>query len=1279
MVINAIIDLDNGELLEATGKHRISALDIQGSETAELKFTFYKNGSAVTDNSVVSGAVIDFGVKADANYTGTSYLIYHDTFSASSDGLTYSATPTWATSEVETALGNESSVKLHGQVKVVISGITYYSQVFEVEIHNNVIQAAGTTNSVIFPRLIQSASDPTVNDDSLDGYGVSSLWLNTSTNAVHVLMDNTAGAAVWAGFLGLTNGQLANNLVFNDGIKAIFGTASDGIELYHQSNHSYLADTGTGALKILGSQIEINNAANSENIATFTQDGGAALFFNNSKKIESTNLGCTISGKLVVNGDLEVSTSGSITHFQSTTTQIDDPVLRLGENATNDNFDRGVEFLYNDGSAKVGFFGYDDSEDAFTFLTDATNNSEVFSGTLGNLKVKTVYFADGTEAAPSVRFNLDSDTGIFRPTANNIAITAGGSEVVRFDDNLKTTTKGAVRVNGSTTEGIVIASSSSASQGLKIFNNSSTDDASIINHYSGNLIFGTANTEAARFDSSGRLITPNNVGIGTVTDPSYPLVIRKPGDGVKLDITDGVDANFRVAVNGAVTEIGPSTATAAFMAGGAERMRLNSTGLGIGGTPASKLQCTTVDAVNTFTMHRDGSNNGTNTALNRIQFAQDFDGTQSDFGRIDLTSNASSLRTDLKFYVKSTAGTEKLGLNIHGTVDQGARVGVGEVAIPLAPLHVQGTALSGYVSGDVNADTIAIIENDDNARLAIVAADLCDLLFGDAADQDVGRIRYNHSANSLALFTNGSEQMRIDSSGNVGIGTTSPTVKTHIKDTSAGAGVVLRIENDGASGAAQLDLKNDVQSWLINTRTDDHFSVYNNTLATTPFLINTSGNVGIGTTSPDSLCHIQNTVAAGTDNFQINLQNLTTATNSKVGVGFRTNNQTGANWDGAGIQALNNGVDGKAHLSFGSVLNASFTEAMRIDSSGFVGINTTSFTNLLSVVGKSDDQTSVAKITRSHASASNDTYTLDVDSSSHTSNMTAGGAFSVKVNSGKAFKINGNGDIFQNYINYTDESNYEALKISAESDHILFNTSSIGSFSSNQRAIKFKTNGTDLLTFDGASSSIKIPNDVQLRIGGGNDIRIVSESSVNRFNFYNHDTDFRSLSDDKDITFKTTTGGTTSEAVRITGAGRLGVGTGSTVDQLLHIKDDSAANDLIRLRVQGGATAGHADFGVQSGYARIFANSTLSYATSGSQHFFYTSGTVRQTVNNNGVGINTTAPSANADLTLENGALAIKETTTPTADADYGKIYCKSDNKLYFQDGAGTEHEIAFA
>jgi hypothetical protein len=49
-----------------------------------------------------------------------------------------------------------------------------------------------------------------------------------------------------------------------------------------------------------------------------------------------------------------------------------------------------------------------------------------------------------------------------------------------------------------------------------------------------------------------------------------------------------------------------------------------------------------------------------------------------------------------------------------------------------------------------------------------------------------------------------------------------------------------------------------------------------------------------------------------------------------------------------------------------------------------------------------------------------------------------------------------------------------------------------------------------------------------------------------------------------------------------------------------------------------------------------------------------------------------------ANLQLENGVMCIKETTTPTADTNYGKVYTKTDNKLYFQDGAGTEHEIAF-
>jgi len=61
------------------------------------------------------------------------------------------------------------------------------------------------------------------------------------------------------------------------------------------------------------------------------------------------------------------------------------------------------------------------------------------------------------------------------------------------------------------------------------------------------------------------------------------------------------------------------------------------------------------------------------------------------------------------------------------------------------------------------------------------------------------------------------------------------------------------------------------------------------------------------------------------------------------------------------------------------------------------------------------------------------------------------------------------------------------------------------------------------------------------------------------------------------------------------------------------------------------------------------------------------------------VGIGLTPTANMPGLSIEAGLLTLKERTTPTADADYGKVYTKNDNKLYFQDGAGNEHEVAFA
>jgi hypothetical protein len=90
-----------------------------------------------------------------------------------------------------------------------------------------------------------------------------------------------------------------------------------------------------------------------------------------------------VSGNLVVNG--------ITTTINSTNVSINDPIITLGE-SVDDSKDRGVEFNYNDGSDRLGYFGYDETDGYFMYVQYATNNSEVISGALGNAKFATGSF-----------------------------------------------------------------------------------------------------------------------------------------------------------------------------------------------------------------------------------------------------------------------------------------------------------------------------------------------------------------------------------------------------------------------------------------------------------------------------------------------------------------------------------------------------------------------------------------------------------------------------------------------------------------------------------------------------------------------------------------------------------------------------------------------------------------------------------------------------------------------------------------------------------------------
>jgi hypothetical protein len=121
---------------------------------------------------------------------------------------------------------------------------------------------------------------------------------------------------------------------------------------------------------------------------------------------------------------------------------------------------------------------------------------------------------DGSAATPAIR-GTDANTGIFFPAADTIAFSEGGAEAMRIDSSGNVgigTSSPSVKLDvvGSTTSGLRLRSSSGASNGFNIYNDSGTDTASLVNFYSGPMAFGTNNTERMRIDSSGNLLVGTN-------------------------------------------------------------------------------------------------------------------------------------------------------------------------------------------------------------------------------------------------------------------------------------------------------------------------------------------------------------------------------------------------------------------------------------------------------------------------------------------------------------------------------------------------------------------------------------------------------------------------------------------------------------------------------------------------------------------------------------------------------------------------------------------------
>lgn len=133
---------------------------------------------------------------------------------------------------------------------------------------------------------------------------------------------------------------------YGDNEALTFGDQNGGdLEIVHNGSLTHIRDRGTGELRLgtNGSQIRIYDTANARTLAQFLTSGSASLWYQNSKKLETTATGVTVTGtmnadsstmtNLTLTGNLQVD--GTQTIINSNTLTVNDKNIVLADSATN--------------------------------------------------------------------------------------------------------------------------------------------------------------------------------------------------------------------------------------------------------------------------------------------------------------------------------------------------------------------------------------------------------------------------------------------------------------------------------------------------------------------------------------------------------------------------------------------------------------------------------------------------------------------------------------------------------------------------------------------------------------------------------------------------------------------------------------------------------------------------------------------------------------------------------------------------------------------------------
>ena len=315
--------------IDVTGEVQCDSLDVDGAVDITGNVTLHANLDLQDDDTILIGTGDDLQIYHNgnasyiSNYSGTLFIDQE-----TNDGTIALRSDNGSGSYIEylECVGSSGEVRLHhyGNQKLVTKSTG-------IDITGDLTITDTATDSSAGPELLlyRNSSSP----DDGDYLGQIKFQGESDTGATRnyakitgKIGDASNGtedgilefAFLKAGSQNINARWTSTELMLLNGThlslqdsQEIRVGASDDLKIYHDASNSFIDDSGTGILRVRGSEVAIQKVATTENMIVAIADGAVELYYDNSKKFETTSNGAKITGGLQ-DKDGQFGTSGQV-------------------------------------------------------------------------------------------------------------------------------------------------------------------------------------------------------------------------------------------------------------------------------------------------------------------------------------------------------------------------------------------------------------------------------------------------------------------------------------------------------------------------------------------------------------------------------------------------------------------------------------------------------------------------------------------------------------------------------------------------------------------------------------------------------------------------------------------------------------------------------------------------------------------------------------------------------------------------------------------------------